>query len=206
MSELDQKRDLTNPIDAEKTKAELKSAMNIARSSVSSGGATIFRAFVLILIIGIIGLMIYATVFVPNSKERETDTTSAVISKDDTKLSDITHVDGKVNVYVFHGSTCPHCSDLFDFFAALSSEQKAKMQIYGFETWESQENVELIRGITSFLDGKSSTSVPYVVIGDKSIVGFGSGTGTEILTTVNDYLNSNDTYDVFEEYQKSRQE
>jgi len=47
-----------------------------------------------------------------------------------------------VTVYMFHGSTCPHCKDGIAFFKKLlgNSEFEGMFQVRTIEVWENQNN------------------------------------------------------------------
>ena len=77
----------------------------------------------------------------------------------------------KINMYIFWGSTCPHCEELFTYLEAIEKDLKPYVRIYGFEVWENQANADLMDKFIQKYDGKAG-SVPYIVIGDEVIIGF----------------------------------
>ncbi|MBD3280669.1 hypothetical protein GF389_04050 [Candidatus Dojkabacteria bacterium] len=83
-----------------------------------------------------------------------------------------------VNVYLFHSDSCLHCKQEKEFLDEMSQEEKNKYNLYEFEVGQYQE---LFREVADTLD-ENSLYVPYLVIGDEVIIGFGDEetTGVEI--------------------------
>ena len=94
-----------------------------------------------------------------------------------------------VNIYLFYGDGCPHCKDLKDYLDDYLKDNK-NLNLYSYEVWNSEENLESFKKVTKLL-GDSDLSVPYLVIGNTSIKGFGKGITEETIeNTVNYYNNS----------------
>lgn len=68
-------------------------------------------------------------------------------------------------VYVFYGNECPVCKKTEEYLETKNYE------IIYYETWENEENNELLKQIIQKFQDKTS-SVPYIVIGNKRIIGY----------------------------------
>ena len=139
--------------------------------------SVILIAVVSILLCALIGITIYQKIDEKNkkySKEKLLEIYNTV------KYND------KVNIYLFYGDGCPHCEAEMKFFDNLEEEYKSKYNFYKFETWYNENNVKLKKLVIDKLveDGyilnsedetemkKYYDSVPVLVIGNKTIVGY----------------------------------
>lgn len=85
-------------------------------------------------------------------------------------LSFIGNVSAKeVNVYVFYGSTCPHCEGALKYLNSI--KDKYDLNIYKYEIFENEENLKIMDEVSEVLD-MNVASVPFVVINNKGIVGY----------------------------------
>lgn len=93
----------------------------------------------------------------------------------------------KINLYFFYGDGCPHCAKEEVFFEKLEKEEE-NIEIFYYETWKNRENAELLKKVAKKL-GVEVGGVPFLVIGDKTVVGFYSEetTGEKIRRIINDY-------------------
>lgn len=103
--------------------------------------------------------------------------------KKDINLDEVKKEDGKINIYFFWGNGCPHCEDEFAFFDSLEEEIKNKFNLYTFETWYNKDNEELAQIFAKELNIKLE-GVPFTVIGNKGISGFGKTTNEIILEAI----------------------
>ena len=95
---------------------------------------------------------------------------------------DVLKASSKVNLYLFHSNSCPHCKVERKFLDELDFHYKEKFNLYEFEVGEYQE---LFKEVSKAID-ETSLYVPYLVIGDDAIIGFGDAdtTGKEILDRI----------------------
>lgn len=102
------------------------------------------------------------------------------------KLSDIKKVEGVVNIYMFWGDGCPHCKAQWKWLDSIREEYEGKIAVYGFEVFNNSANRDLMDIFANAVDGKEVNSVPYTIIGEKSVNSFsdGSTTGKKILEAV----------------------
>lgn len=89
------------------------------------------------------------------------------------------HATNNLNIYLFWGDGCPHCAKEKAYLAeVLPNYPNVKLNKY--EIYNSQENVKLMQKAADKLNVKSS-GVPFLIIGDKEIIGYAEGiTGQEI--------------------------
>ena len=113
------------------------------------------------------------------------------------KIEDVATDGKKVNLYLFWGSTCPHCKAEYEFLEGLSAEEKAKFRLYGFEIWGSDENAALLRKVADAI-GQEAKGVPYLVIEDEVVAGYlDESTGEKIMKIVNEKAGKKNRKDVF---------
>ena len=78
-----------------------------------------------------------------------------------------------VNIYLFHGSTCPHCQELIEWFEKQEDEYGDKYNLIKYEVWENENNSKLLSLTAEYLDlDTSSLGVPFMLIGEEQFSGF----------------------------------
>jgi len=89
-------------------------------------------------------------------------------------------VAGQVIINYFWGEGCPHCAEAKPFLDQLE-KNKSNLEIRRYEVWNSKENAKLLGEVGRHLNVNIG-GVPFFVIGDKYVVGFGSAetTGEQI--------------------------
>lgn len=116
--------------------------------------------------------------------------TTNALSKDynDTvyKIVDKKIEEGKVNIYFFHRTSCPHCKKENKFLDEMEAKYK-DINIYRYEVSSSSENSKYLKEVKTLFKEKSN-GVPYTVIGDKTFLGYNEYVGDKIEKTVQDYL------------------
>jgi len=95
--------------------------------------------------------------------------------------------DDKINIYFFRGEGCPHCADEEKWFKEIKEEYKDKINIYDFEVWHNDDNLELLDKVKKELNSKS-TGIPFTVIGEEYFTGFSEVTKSRIENTIKDYI------------------
>ena len=117
------------------------------------------------------------------------------------KVEDIDFVDDRVNIYIFWGDGCPHCASLEKYLEELTKTKYGYyFNVYGFETWYDKDNQELMLNIADIVtDRKNITGVPFVVIGDKVMVGYGDDED-KVLEMIETEYKKEKKYDVFKKY------
>lgn len=105
----------------------------------------------------------------------------------------------KVTIYMFKGDGCPHCAEALEWFDSLDKETSNKINLVQYEVWNDQDNNELMQKVIKVIDkSKNGIGVPYIIIGDKSFIGFADSYKSQILSLVDELYGKEDIYDVME--------
>lgn len=127
---------------------------------------------------------------IDNTREEESTSNidSDLVYNYNAKLSDVTKEKGKVNIYIFWGDGCPHCSEAHAFFDSIKASYSKYFNLYGFEVWYNDDNNELFK---TFADAKKDEAqgVPYIIIGNKSFLGYVSEWDGEIKDAIKSEAN-----------------
>ncbi len=132
------------------------------------------------------------------------------VFKDEGIERDLTKFDGdnKITIYVFRGNGCPHCSDFFNYVNDTLLDKYGKnINFVTFETWYDANNVELMNKVGTFLKydvNSQEFGIPFIIIGDKSFAGYGSSYNSDIEDAIENLIDSEEKYDVFEEMAKEK--
>lgn len=117
-------------------------------------------------------------------------------------LSNYKENDNQITIYMFRGRGCVHCQDFLNYVNDnLVKGYGDKFKLVSFETWYDDNNKSLLNKVATFL-GDEAGGVPYIIIGDKSFLGYGSTLNSQIETAIDTLYNSKERYDVFEEMNK----
>ncbi len=118
-------------------------------------------------------------------------------------LSNYKENDNQVVIYLFRGQGCAHCEEFLEYVGnTLIGKFNNNIKLVSFETWNDSNNKKLLNTVATFL-GDEAGGVPYIVIGDKSFLGYASSINSEIEAAVTALANSKNRYDVFEEINKA---
>ena len=94
-----------------------------------------------------------------------------------------------LNIYLFHGDGCPHCSELLDYLDPYL-EEHPNVILYKYEVWNNKENLEKLKGVQEVL-GTSKNGIPFLVIGKSIIVGYDSEITPERINNAIKYYSNN---------------
>ena len=109
--------------------------------------------------------------------------------------------DSKYNIYLFYGDKCPHCAEEEAFFENYLEDNK-DINLVKYEVWNSEENRELLVKVQDEINNHTS-GVPYLVIGEKAVVGYLSGsTDKQIEKLIDKYRSNSKKIDVIESINK----
>ena len=73
------------------------------------------------------------------------------------KVANIVNVkveENKINLYLFHGSTCPHCAEEKVWLEDIKDKYKKELNVYYFEVWENANNAKLMDQVIKLFDIK----------------------------------------------------
>lgn len=119
-----------------------------------------------------------------------------------TDLKQIKKEKNKVNIYFFWGNGCPHCAAEYAFFEKIKKQYGKYFNLYDFETWDNKENAKLLSEFAAALNEQIS-GVPYTVIGNQSVAGFGQDAEQQILQLIE--TQSKNSYDIYFDKIKNKQ-
>lgn len=127
------------------------------------------------------------------------------------KIYNSVKYDENVNIYFFYGKGCPHCENEMKFFNNLGDDYKAISNLYKFETWHNENTKQLKKLVVDKLieDGFIELTeenpiesyydpVPFLVIGNRVLVGYAESLDDEIKQIILNQRNNN-SYDVLKE-------
>ena len=114
----------------------------------------------------------------------------------------------KVPVYFFHGDGCPHCAEAETYFKSLESTEYGNMfEVKPYEVWNDESNARLMYAF-AVINGEEdeATGVPYIVIGDKSWIGYLDSYNKDFETQIEKLYKENaaDRYDVLKIYEREK--
>lgn len=110
--------------------------------------------------------------------EDYTDKVSEIVGKD--------VEDGKVNIYFFHKTSCPHCKKEGKLLDSLE-EKYENVNVYRFEVSGNSQNAKYLDEVKKLFD-ETSGGVPYTVIGTETFLGYNSYVGEKFEKTIQNYL------------------
>lgn len=121
------------------------------------------------------------------TQKEETTTTANKVEKNEKAI----------NLYVFHGETCPHCKELLAWIDTLEADAEygAMFKLVKYEVWNDTNNSALMGKVAKKLNVDAS-GVPFVVIGDKTFTGYAESMNEEIKAAIKDQFNNKKYKDI----------
>lgn len=99
----------------------------------------------------------------------------------------------KINVYLFHSESCPHCKEEIKYLDKISNgKYKDKINIYKYEVSKNKNNSKILDSVKILFDD-NTPYVPFTVIGEEYIVGFSEVTESQIENIIDNYLSEEKT-------------
>ena len=95
-----------------------------------------------------------------------------------------------MHVIVFHGETCPHCQEAFEWFDSIEEEYGNYFDLEKYEVWNDQSNAELMEKVANYF-GEEAEGVPYIIIGTKTFSGFTDSYKEQIIDAMMEEYNKN---------------
>ncbi len=100
-------------------------------------------------------------------------------------------------VYYFWGDGCPHCEDQREYLEKWA-EAYPEITIVSFETWQTPENVDIMREIGQVYDTEVR-GVPATFIGDRFWTGFSAQMASQMEQKIKQCLEDECVDKVFDE-------
>lgn len=106
-----------------------------------------------------------------------------------------------INVYIFHGETCPHCKQELAFLDKISD--KYNFQLKEYEVYFNKQNINLMNRFSKAY-GTNFNAVPVVIIGYEYFLGFDEEKTERLIKQYGAQPEYKDPYDIVLEYEKSK--
>ena len=156
-------------------------------------------------------LIISLLVLVPNLVFAKTVSTNLeeTLTAEDLKLEnkDYEETDDQVTIYMFRGQGCSHCLDFLTYLNSISKEYGDKFKLRAYEVWNNEDNINLQGEVAQFLGTNvNKGSVPYVIVGKTTIVGFGEDDKKVLTDAIDSEYKKTTKYDVMKEMKPSKKE
>ena len=102
----------------------------------------------------------------------------------------------KIKVYIFYGDGCPHCHNAMEFFKSIEEEYGKYFELVSYETWYSSTNNKLMLSAAEALNTDTTNlGVPYIIIGDKTFLGYTESYNEDIKEAIVNAYNDDDYKD-----------
>ena len=159
------------------------------------------------LLLAVISLLIVtpSIVFAKTAYTNLEDTLTAEGLKLENK--DYKESNDQVTIYMFRGQGCSHCLDFLTYLNSISKEYGDKFKLRAYEVWNNEDNINLQGEVAQFLGTNvNKGSVPYVIVGKTTIVGFGEDDKKKLTDAIDSEYEKTDKYDVMEEMKPTEKE
>lgn len=109
----------------------------------------------------------------------------------------------KVTIYLFRGKGCGYCRALLTFLNSINDDYADKYELVSYEVWNDQDNYELMKSVSTFLDNEAK-GVPYLIIGKDVYPGYADVYDSEIKASIDKLYKTDkdERYDAIAEYEK----
>lgn len=142
-----------------------------------------------------------------SEKKYETMNLKEVLTSEEIEhdLSNYKETNDQITIYLFRGSGCGYCKSFLNYLNSIVDEYGKYFKLVSYEVRSNTENSELMQKAAQIL-GDQANGVPYIIIGDKSFLGYSSKYNESIQTAIKDLYESDDRYDILEEIEKKDKE
>lgn len=100
--------------------------------------------------------------------------------------------DNVINIHLFYGDGCPHCAAEEEFLNEYLKNQ-SDVNLIKYEVWNNKDNQALYGDVQKALK-ETVNSIPYLIIGEKSIVGYSPEITDKEIKKYVEYYKNNDEY------------
>ena len=115
----------------------------------------------------------------------------------ETKKPEVTDHE-KVTIYIFWGNGCPNCTNAINYFYELGNEYNDYFEVKTYEVWYNKANNYFAAEVAGLLNHELK-GVPFLVVGEKYISGWGGSVGAELIEYALDYYQDKNYKDVVKE-------
>lgn len=106
-----------------------------------------------------------------------------------------------INVYVFHGETCPHCKQELKYLDEISDKYNFTLKEY--EVYYNKQNINLMNRFSKAY-GVNFNAVPVVIIGYEYFLGFNEEKTERLIRQYGAQTEYKDPYNIVLEYEKTK--
>lgn len=151
--------------------------------------------------IGLFLTVLIITLILPFGVKADTTYTSQTLDEAATaegitySHGDFTNSSDKATIYLFRGAGCSHCYEFLTYLESIVPDYGKYFNVVTYEVWNNTDNADLMSKVAKVF-GDEASGVPYIIIGDKTYVGYASSMDDEIKQSIMDLYNSTDRYDV----------
>lgn len=111
--------------------------------------------------------------------------------------------DNKPNIYLFRGHGCGYCKKLITFLETIVEEYGQYFNLVSYEVWYDEDNYNLMKNVASIFNDPA-TGVPYLVIGDKTFIGYSSSSDENIKNAIKELYEKTDRYNVMDHLSEAK--
>lgn len=101
----------------------------------------------------------------------------------------------KINIYFFKRTGCSHCAEAEEFFTSIEEEYGKYYNLVIYDIYGNSENADLMDKVSKKLKDNAD-GVPYIIIGEKSFIGYDKSDNEEILSTIKQEYEKSEAYDI----------
>ena len=118
-------------------------------------------------------------------------------------VPDYTGSTEKINIYLFYGKGCEHCTNFLNFLNEISPEYSQYFNVISFEIYGSKDNSRFLKTLAGLI-GVKSEGVPFVFIGDKYWNGYSEEMNDDMKAAITELYNTeyNKRTDIMRSYEK----
>ena len=107
-----------------------------------------------------------------------------------------------ITIYLFRGKGCKYCKNFLEFLNRNVKEYGKYFKLVSYEVWNNSDNRTLMKEVREYLN-QTSSSVPFIIIGDKFFKGYSEKRDEEILDAIVELYQSKNRFDIFEDMDKT---
>lgn len=102
------------------------------------------------------------------------------------KITEEETIEGKINIYLFHGAECPHCKEEQEWLKKIKTRYSKYINIVKYEVWHDEKNAENMKKVSEKLDADAD-GVPFTIIGENYFIGYSETIASKMETKIKEY-------------------
>jgi len=97
-------------------------------------------------------------------------------------------IEGKMNIYLFHGAECPHCKEEAEWLKKIKTQYGNYVNVIKYEVWHDEENQKMMKKVSKKLEADAD-GVPFTVIGESYFIGYSDTIASKMENKIKEYAN-----------------